>query len=556
MVDYLLQIVEGQRHLLAVLTRQTVAAHQDPRPIAPAIGDLREQAPNVRQHPGEGTSDPYPHLPRPHRQCQLTPCKGDVEGGDQEGSLQVPSSTVGRNAASVTNNEDSHLHMDLERIAAVKRELSQGLKKPFTEILEGHLADLHALGQKPITFLRQVIAICTYPELLNDKSLPEDVKEKAQRILQHCDGGSIGSYNDTEGLRYVRHDVAKHIERRDGGVPSHPNDILLLAGVSQAVLFLLEMMSAGEGPTRTGVLVPVPHSTLYPKVIDYFNIVQVGYKLEEENNWALNVQELRRALHQARAHCNPRVLCIINPSNPTGQVQSRKCIEDVIQFAAEERLFLLADEVYQDCVFGEGCKFHSFKKVLFEMGPEYSERVELVSLHSISEGYHGEKGFRGGYMEILNMDKTVKDCLYDLVFTNSSPPVLSQVLLGAIMDPPQPTETSYQIYMQEKTGMLKTLAENAKLTEAALNSVPGIRCNPVQAGMYCFPRIDIPPKAMEQAKVCGLEPDLFYCLRLLEETGVALFPGSVFGQRDGSYHVSLQVMFLHSYGLAAHLAQP
>lgn len=47
-------------------------------------------------------------------------------------------------------------------------------------------------------------------------------------------------------------------------------------------------------------------------------------------------------------------------------------------------------QVYQDNVYADGCKFHSFKKVLFEMGPEYSEKVELASFHSTSKCYMGE----------------------------------------------------------------------------------------------------------------------------------------------------------------------
>ncbi|MEE6523360.1 hypothetical protein FKM82_022224, partial [Ascaphus truei] len=73
-----------------------------------------------------------------------------------------------------------------------------------------------------------------------------------------------------------------------------------------------------------------------------------------------------------------------------GQVLSRECIEDVIRLAAEENLLLFADEVYQDNVFAPGCTFHSFKKVLFEMGPQFSERVQLVSVYSISKGVIGE----------------------------------------------------------------------------------------------------------------------------------------------------------------------
>lgn len=46
-------------------------------------------------------------------------------------------------------------------------------------------------------------------------------------------------------------------------------------------------------------------------------------------------------------------------------------------------------QVYQDNVYKDN-KFHSFKKVLFEMGPEYSNTVELASFHSTSKCYMGE----------------------------------------------------------------------------------------------------------------------------------------------------------------------
>lgn len=49
--------------------------------------------------------------------------------------------------------------------------------------------------------------------------------------------------------------------------------------------------------------------------------------------------------------------------------------------------------------------------------------------------------------------------------------------------------------------MLSDLAEKAKLTEEILNTVPGISCNPVQGAMYSFPRIDLPERAIKEAKV-------------------------------------------------------
>uniref|UniRef100_A0A8C5QE71 Alanine aminotransferase 1 n=1 Tax=Leptobrachium leishanense TaxID=445787 RepID=A0A8C5QE71_9ANUR len=428
------------------------------------------------------------------------------------------------------------------RAVEMEKELKQGVKKPFTEVIKANIGDAHAMGQKPITFLRQVSALCAYPELLNDNKFPEDAKQKAVRVLQACGGQSIGSYSASQGIEIIRQDVAKYIEKRDGGIPSSADDIYLSTGASDSIVTMLKLLVAGEGACRTGVLIPIPQYPLYSAALAELRAVQVNYFLDEENCWALDIKELRRSLEEARKHCNPKVLCIINPGNPTGQVQSRKCIEDVIRFAAEEKLFLMADEVYQDNVYAKGCAFHSFKKVLFEMGPKYSDVVELASFHSTSKGFMGECGFRGGYMEVVNMDLAVKAQLTKLVSVRLCPPVTGQVVLDVVVNPPQPGDPSYKQFVAEKQVVLGDLAEKARLTEEILNQAPGIRCNPVQGAMYSFPRIHIPERAVRLAKEEGQAPDMFFCMKLLEETGICVVPGSGFGQREGTHHFRMTIL--------------
>jgi glutamate--glyoxylate aminotransferase len=52
----------------------------------------------------------------------------------------------------------------------------------------------------------------------------------------------------------------------------------------------------------------------------------------------------------------------------------------------------------------------------------------------------------------------------------------------------------------------------------------------------------LPPKAIEAAKAAGKQPDVFYCLRLLEETGISTVPGSGFGQADGTFHLRTTIL--------------
>ncbi|XP_078526813.1 alanine aminotransferase 2 [Lissotriton helveticus] len=428
------------------------------------------------------------------------------------------------------------------RAGELERELLGGIKKPFSEVIKANIGDAHAMGQQPITFLRQVVALCTYPDLLDNPHFPKDAKERARRILQGCGGQSLGSYSASQGVNCIREDVAMYIERRDGGVPADPDNIYLTTGASDGIASILKILVSGGGKSRTGVMIPIPQYPLYSAAISELGAVQVNYYLDEDNCWSLDVNELHRAFKAAKEYCNPKVLCIINPGNPTGQVQSRRCIEDVIHFAWEENLFLLADEVYQDNVYPEDSHFHSFKKVLYEMGPDYFNNVELASFHSTSKGYMGECGYRGGYMEVLNLHPEIKEQLLKMLSVRLCPPVSGQAAMDVVVNPPRPEEESYEQFIREKDTVLSSLATKAKLTEDLFNKVPGIKCNPLQGAMYAFPRIFIPLKAIQIAKDHEMTPDMFYCMRLLEETGICVVPGSGFGQREGTYHFRMTIL--------------
>jgi alanine transaminase len=54
--------------------------------------------------------------------------------------------------------------------------------------------------------------------------------------------------------------------------------------------------------------------------------------------------------------------------------------------------------------------------------------------------------------------------------------------------------------------------------------------------MYLFPTITLPQKAVDAAKSAGQAADEFYCIKLLDATGVCVIPGSGFGQKEGTLH--------------------
>ena len=110
-------------------------------------------------------------------------------------------------------------------------------------------------------------------------------------------------------------------------------------------------------------------------------------------------------------------------------------MEEIVKWAHENKLFVLADEVYQDNVYAEGMEWHSFKKVAYELGEPY-RGMEIASFYSTSKGYMGECGARGGFMEIVNMDEFVKQQLNKLVSVRLCSAALGQVINNFIIKSP------------------------------------------------------------------------------------------------------------------------
>ncbi|GJQ84175.1 hypothetical protein Trydic_g2851 [Trypoxylus dichotomus] len=426
------------------------------------------------------------------------------------------------------------------RAGEIEKELQKGVKKPFKEVIKANIGDCHAMGQKPITYIRQVLALVSYPELISDSRFPDDVKQKAQSILDGCRGSSVGSYTDSPGIEIIRRHVAQYIERRDG-IPSDWQNIIITSGASDGIKGIIKLMICSVGNKKPGVMIPIPQYPLYSATLAEFDMEQVGYYLNESTGWGLEISELERALSEAKKTCCPRALVLINPGNPTGQVLSRKNIEEIIKFAHKHGLFLLADEVYQDNVYAEGSKFYSFKKVLTEMGKPYCD-LELASFMSCSKGYMGECGLRGGYVEVINLCPDVKVMYLKALSAMLCPTVLGQTVIDCIVDTPKKGDPSYDLFIKEKSAVLDSLKLRAKMVYDAFNTFEGFSCNPVQGAMYAFPQFKLPPKAIEEAKRRKQTPDTFYAFELLENTGVCIVPGSGFGQQPGTFHFRTTIL--------------
>ncbi|KAH7546994.1 hypothetical protein FEM48_Zijuj01G0260000 [Ziziphus jujuba var. spinosa] len=409
-------------------------------------------------------------------------------------------------------------------------------------ILYCNIGNPQSLGQQPITFFREVLALCDHPIIL-DKSETQglfsaDSIERAWQILDQIPGRATGAYSHSQGTKGLRDTIAAGIEARDG-YPANSNDIFLTDGASPAVHMMMQLLICSG---KDGILCPIPQYPLYSASITLHGGTLVPYYLDESAGWGLEISELKKQLEEAKSKgVDVRALVVINPGNPTGQVLAEDNQRQIVEFCKKEGLVLLADEVYQENVYVPDKKFHSFKKISRSMG--YGENdLSLVSFQSVSKGYHGECGKRGGYMEVTGFTADIREQIYKMASVNLCSNISGQILASLVMSPPKVGDESYESYSAEREGILSSLAIRAKALEDAFNNLEGVTCNKAEGAMYLFPRIELPQKAIKAAEAANKAPDAFYCIQLLNATGIVVVPGSGFGQVPGTWHFRCTIL--------------
>jgi len=270
----------------------------------------------------------------------------------------------------------------------------------------------------------------------------------------------------------------------------------------------------------------------------------VGYELKEDYNvpdpsWGIDVRKLESIIKRCRTKGQRvRALVVINPGNPTGNILSEEDIANVVKVAEKYNIVLLADEVYQDNIYTPKKKFHSIRKVAYTIG----SKAQVFSFHSISKGYYGECGLRGGYVHLDNVDKAINDEMYKMFSMSLCSNTVGQAMMAQILNPPQPGDASYKLWSAERSAIFDGMVKKAGIVEKMLNSIKGINCMPIEGAMYAFPEVMLPPAYVTNAKKLGKEPDTLYCIEVLKELGVIMVPGNGFGQRPNTYHYRLTIL--------------
>ena len=207
---------------------------------------------------------------------------------------------------------------------------AQELEEQGKKIIYCNIGNPQALKQKPLTYIRQVLSLLEYPELMNkpgiEKIFPKDLIDRAKFILEKNPTGT-GAYTQSAGIGFIRQAIADFIQKRDG-IPADKDKIILTDGASKGVQSVLTILLKNE---NDGVLIPIPQYPLYSATLTLYGGKQIGYYLDEGNSWQLNEKILIESIEEAKKKgINPVAIAVINPGNPPGAVLSDDNIKMIL----------------------------------------------------------------------------------------------------------------------------------------------------------------------------------------------------------------------------------
>lgn len=305
-------------------------------------------------------------------------------------------------------------------------------------------------------------------------------------------------YLPVQGLGRLREAVAEH-HRCTFGITCRPEDVLIGPG-SKELMFLLQLVYRGELciPTPTWVSY-VPQARIIGRPVRFIPTTS-------NQNWHLNAERLEQMGDERGGY--GRLLVLTYPSNPAGTTIPEADLRDIAEIARRKRVVVLSDEIY-------GKLHHTGQHR--SIVPHYPEGT--IFSGGLSK-WCGAGGWRLGlfvFPKCLGWLREAMAAVATETFTSSCAPVQHAAIRafegGAQID----------AYLNNARRIVRAIGD--RLTRRLSHAGADVRAP--EGGFYLFP--DFSP-FRERLAARGIRTSADLCRRLLEDTGVAVLPGSDFGQ--------------------------
>ena len=294
-------------------------------------------------------------------------------------------------------------------------------------------------------------------------------------------------YLPIQGLPELREKISKYLHRRTG-VDYSKDNILITPGSKEAML-LMHVAFNGE------IITPAPSWVSYEPQAEIGTNKVHWLETSRENNWFPTANELENKLKTLGKNKN-LILILNSPNNPSGTICNN--LKELAKISKKYNLIILSDEIYTDLSFDNS--YDSISK--------YYPGSTFIS-GGLSK-WCGAGGWRLGFLAVPNGMKDFMKSLKSLA-SESYSTVNTPTQFAAV----EAYKGNYESYKLKVRGILNAVGtyvyNNLKSNKVLIN--------PPQGAFYLMPEFRN-KKYKTSSKLCEA---------ILNETGVAMLPGSDFG---------------------------
>ena len=324
---------------------------------------------------------------------------------------------------------------------------------------------------------------------------PVHMIEKYKNALDRQDNG----YGPSYGLDELRDAISQ--SELSKGWNCSPDDVYVTHGVTEA----LQVIFAAFLEENDIVLAPGPHYPPYMAYPQMYGAKTVEYRLKSSEEWKIDLDDISDKMNDS-----VKLLVLINPNNPTGNIATESEIDKLINIAEKwPNCTIIADEIYDGLDFSDN----------FISVASRSKSVPIITLNGVSKVYFAP-GWRIGYMawhDPNNRLRLVRDGV--------------ERILRSRLCASTPAQYGYLAGLIESK---EWLDKHRKLTEERMNfclkrieEIDGLSCESPKGAFYLF------------VKLTNLEDqrdDKKWVLDLLHQEHVLVVHGSGFSPEFGSGH--------------------
>ena len=304
-------------------------------------------------------------------------------------------------------------------------------------------------------------------------------------------------YTPAVGLPELREAIAQKT-LRDSGTSVTANQVVVTNGGKQAVYQAFAVL-LDQGDE---VLLPSPYWTTYPEAIALAGGKTVEVFAGSDQDYKVTVEQLEKAKTS-----RTKVLLMCSPSNPTGSVYSKEEMSAIGNWAHQNELWVITDEIYQNLVY-DGVKAYSITEVV----PDLIDRTILVN--GVAKSY-AMTGWRLGWMtgpaDAMKAAANLQSHL-----TSNVNNIAQKAALTALTGP-----------QDEVQNMLQAFDRRRKLAVSELGKIENWLAPMPEGAFYVYS--DVRGLLGKTWNGKQINTSLELCDFILEQVEVALVPGEAFG---------------------------